>query len=104
MKNSFRWESLCLSDDPFAGDFGNCEVTLSDKMVTNRKGGICHTCAGECLPKTRNRVLTEVGDDGIQTFRWCQECCFAMAVYNIRPSLGDTRMQLGDSRRLILAP
>lgn len=96
---AYRWESECLADDPFAGDFGNGEVALSDKMVTTRGGGTCHTCAGQCLPGTRNRVLTERGDEGLETFRWCEQCCFAMAVYDRRPSLGDARIALGEQRR-----
>ena len=96
---AFRWETECLADDPFAGDFGNGEVALYEKMVTNRKGGTCNTCAGPCEPGTRNRVLTERGDEGLATFRWCQSCCFAMAVYGIRPSIGDARQALGDQRR-----
>lgn len=95
----FRWEPDCLADDPFAGDFGGGETALSDKMVTNRKGGTCHTCAGDCAPGTRNRVLTERGDDGLETFRWCQACCFAMAVYDRRPSIGDRQFELGQQRR-----
>lgn len=95
----FRWEADCLADDPFAGDFGSGEEALSDKMVTNRKGGTCHTCAGPCEPGTRNRVLTERGDEGHETFRWCQPCCFAMAVYDRRPSIGDARHALGEERR-----
>lgn len=99
MTPPFRWEADCLSDDPFAGDFGSGEVALSDKMVTNRKGGTCHTCAGPCEPGTRNRVLTERGEDGLQTFRWCQCCCFAMAVYDRRSSIADARHAIGEKRR-----
>ncbi len=99
MTAPFRWEAVCLADDPFAGDFGSGEIALSDKMVTNRKGGTCHTCAGECAPGTRNRVLVERGEDGLATYRWCQTCCFAMAVYDRRPSLGDRQHALGDRRR-----
>lgn len=99
MSEAFRWEADCLADDPFAGDFGDGEVALSDKMVTNRKGGICHNCAGECAPGTRNRVLTERTADGLTTYRWCQPCCFAMAVYDRRPSIGDRLVALGDIRR-----
>lgn len=95
----FRWEGRCLSDDPFAGDFGDGEVQISDKMVTNRKGGECHHCAGECVTGTRNRVIVERDDDGLHSYRFCQQCCFAMAVYDIRPSLGDTRFALGHERR-----
>ncbi len=92
MSEAFRWEDMCMSEDPFAGDFGSGEVSLSDKMVTNRKGGTCHMCAGPCEPGTRNRVLTERDEGGLQTFRWCQSCCFALAVYDIRPSIGDARI------------
>ncbi len=99
MTKAFRWEAEALADDPFAGDFGNGEVALSDKMVTTRGGGICHTCASDCLPGTRNRVLTERGDEGLETFRWCQPCCFAMAVYGIRPSIGDARFAIGEEHR-----
>lgn len=94
MSKVFRWEGLCLSDDPFAGDFGNGETALSDKMVTNRKGGECHMCGQHCAHGTRNRVMVERGDDGLATYRWCQSCCFAMAVYDIRPSIGDARILL----------
>ena len=96
---AYRWEARCLSDDPFAGDFGSGEIVLSNKMVTNRKGGTCHTCAGPCQPGTRNRVMVERGDEGLETFRWCVQCCFAMAVYDIRPSLGDRQHALGEERR-----
>ena len=99
MGEMFRWEGRCMSDDPFAGDFGDGEVVLSDKMVTNRGGGECHTCGGHCLPGTRNRVRTERFDSELHRFRWCQTCCFAMAVYDIRPSLGDRQQQVGDERR-----
>lgn len=94
---AFRWEPLCMSDDPFAGDYGGGgDSILSDKMVTNRKGGICSTCEGPCVPGTRNRVRTEVYDGELMRFRWCQTCCFGMAVYDIRPSIIDNRI----SRRM----
>lgn len=99
MTKKFRWEGLCLSDDPFAGDFGNGETLLANKMVTNRKGGICHHCHGECEPGTRNRVITERDEEGLYSYRFCQQCCFAMAVYDRRPSIGDARFALGEQRR-----
>ena len=102
-KRVFRWEDLCLSDDPFAGDFGgSCDgdSVLSDKMVTNRKGGTCHNCRGECERGTRNRVRTEVYDGELMRFRWCQTCCFAMAVYDIRPSIAERLIAIGTSRNV----
>lgn len=102
MTSTFRWETACLSDDPFAGDFGGSgdgDAVLSDKMVTNRKGGTCHSCAGECAPGTRNRVRVEVCDGDLMRFRWCQLCSFAMAVYAIRPSIAERLITLGKERR-----
>lgn len=97
----FRWEPDCLADDPFAGDFGDGEAVLSDKMATNRKGGTCHMCAGQCVPGTRTRVMTERTSEGLTSYRWCQCCSFAMAVYDRRPSIGDARIALGDTRRTL---
>jgi len=98
---AFRWEPRCLSDDPFSGDFGDVGGRiLSDKMVTNRRGGVCHSCAGNCQLGTRNRVRTEIYDGELMRFRWCQACCFAMAVYDIRPSIGDRLFALGEARRI----
>lgn len=97
-KLSREWERRCLSDDPFAGDFEGCgdsDRVLLDKMVTNRKGGICNTCGGECAPGTRNRVRTEVYDGQLMRFRWCQGCCRAMAVYGERPSILEARITRG---------
>ncbi len=91
-----------MADDPFAGDFGGSGIgdgVLSDKMVTTRGGGTCHMCAGPCEPNTRNRVRTEVYDGHLMRFRWCQGCCFAMAVYVIRPSIAEARVTLGHKRR-----
>ena len=106
MSVPFRWEAQCLADDPFAGDYGGSgdgDGVLSDKMVTNRKGGTCHMCAGECTPGTRNRVRAEVYDGEFMRFRWCVECCFAMAVYGLgRFSIADRRIATGDARRHLI--
>ena len=101
----FRWEDRCLADDPFAGDYGGActgDGLLSDKMVTNRRGGTCHNCAGECAPGTRNRVRVEVYDGELMRFRWCEQCCFGMAVYDIRPSIAERLISLGSERRAAL--
>lgn len=101
-----RWEHLCLADDPFAGDYGGAcdgDGVLSDKMVTTRGGGTCHNCAGECEAGTRNRVRVEVYDGELMRFRWCQQCCFAMAVYPIRPSIAERLISIGNERRRKLA-
>lgn len=101
---AFRWEDECMSDDPFAGDFGGSgsdDGVLSDKMVTNRKGGTCFTCGEMCQPGTRNRVRAEVYDGDFMRFRWCQSCCFGMAVYGIRPSILDARIEAASRAKSI---
>lgn len=102
-KLSENWEAMCLSDDPFAGDFGgggDGDQVLSDKMVTTRGGGTCSTCHGPCEPKTRNRVRVEVYDGEMMRFRWCQPCCRAMAAAGIgRDSIIEARISLGRERR-----
>lgn len=103
MTKPFRWEDMCMSDDPFAGDLGGGgggDHVLTDKMVTNRRGGTCHTCAGECAPSSRNRVRTEVYDGEMMSFRWCQTCCFGMAIAGLgRDNFIEARIRIGDERR-----
>jgi hypothetical protein len=75
-------EADCLACDPFAGDYGGASADdriLSDRIVTARKGGECQTCAGPVQPGTRIRTRTEVYDGDLMSFRWCTECCEAMA-------------------------
>lgn len=92
-RKPYRWEELCMADDPFAGDFGDAgDRVLLDKMVTARKGGECSACGQNAEPGTRNRVRSEVYDGELMSFRWCERCCFAMAVYDIRPSILDRRI------------
>ncbi len=99
------WERDCLADDPFEGDYGGSggsDGVLSDKMVTARKGGECHHCAGQAEPDTRNRVRVEVYDGEFMRFRWCEPCCRAMAEYVQNGGDSETlhkRIALGQERR-----
>lgn len=69
-----------LDFGPFDGDFGDGEVTLSDKIVTGRKDyENCHTCGGVCRAGTKHRVLVERDGSGLTTYRWCEDCTQAMA-------------------------
>lgn len=72
---------ICLSDDPFAGDYGGAgggDRVLSDKMVTNRKGGVCHMCAGSArlelaivsVPKFMTASLCASGGASSAALRW----------------------------------
>ena len=73
-------EDDVLAYDPFQGDFGNSDDrTLKDKMVTARKGGECHMCAGNIVPGERIRSRSDIFDGQMMYFRWCNACCRAMA-------------------------
>lgn len=90
------WEAHCLACDPFYGDFGGGggnDSILSDKMVTARKGGECHTCHGPIVPGTRVRRRSEVYDGEFMRFGWCEDCCKAMASSD--PDAYEARIELG---------
>jgi hypothetical protein len=73
-------EADVLAFDPFEGDFGMPgDRTLKNKMVKARKAGECHLCGGQVKPGTRIRVMTEKFEGRIEYYRWCNECCKAMA-------------------------
>jgi hypothetical protein len=91
------WEENCLSADPFEGDYGGAcdgDGVLSDKIVTVRKGGECHTCAGQVAPGTRVRRRTEVYDGELMRFSWCEPCCEAMADLD-NPDTYEDRIEIG---------
>lgn len=96
------WERDCLADDPFAGDFGDGERVLSDKMVTARGVGECHACAEQPLPGTRNRVRVEAYGSELLRFRWCEPCCRLMARSHVDDDAFmemEARIQAGQQRR-----
>lgn len=68
---------ILLGSDPFAGDFGDGERLLKDVVSRVRKPFICHTCAEQRQSGEWARIRVEASDDGIQTFRWCTDCCIA---------------------------
>jgi hypothetical protein len=70
---------LILGNDPFAGDFGDGERVLSDKVGRVRKPFVCQCCSDQGQPGEWARIRTEVGGDGIATYRWCTLCCQAEA-------------------------
>lgn len=76
-------ENDCLAYDPFDGDFGMPgDRILKDKIVLARKSGQCHICGQQIKPGEKIRSMAAVyTDDGFMSFRWCSECCAAMAAY-----------------------
>lgn len=74
-----EWADAVLSFDPFAGDFGDGEVRLSNKIVVGRKEHTCHICYETIKVGEKQRVMTEKDHDEIVTFRWCRACCDAFA-------------------------
>lgn len=95
------WESECLATDPFEGDYGDAgDRTLRDKMVTARKGGICHDCAGEIEPGTRVRSRADIFDGEMMSFRWCETCCRAQALsWEDEGKAWEARISIGHERR-----
>ncbi len=73
-------EAECLKTNPFEGDFGSPgDKVLKDKIGTARKGGTCGMCRQEIVPGERVRLLAAVFDGTLMSYRWCSECCAAMA-------------------------
>lgn len=78
-----EWKA-CLAVDPFSGDFGDGEVTFSDKKVKaaklhEKKCGICY---GNIEKGEYHRAFSWVYDKEAMTTRFCSECCYALAIAN----------------------
>lgn len=95
----------CLACDPFEGDFGggsDGDGILQDKIVRAAKlhGRKCHLCAGSIQKGERHRYRVEVYDGEMESFRWCPECCAAMAVSDEDDGEAfEARMLIGDTCR-----
>lgn len=73
-------EVMALKFDPFSSDEGYPgDVALSDKFRTCRKPGRCHYCLNIIVKSERYRAIVEVAFGKIRTFKFCAECCKAMA-------------------------
>lgn len=53
---------------------------VSDKIVLARKDATCMICFQPAYAGTHHRVETAVVDGEIQSARYCETCCAAMAV------------------------
>ena len=74
-----RYEQAVMACNPFLGDKdGGAE--LHDKMVTARVENECHCCGGTIKPGDRIRSRKERDYGELVTFRWCPDCCAAMAL------------------------
>jgi len=86
-------EAAALMHDPFQGDFGDLgDRTLRDKIVTARKPAECHDCGSTIQPGERIRSRVDLSSGELMSFRWCQLCCGAMAVYGERPDILEARI------------
>lgn len=103
-------EDDCLACDPFEGDFGgsgDADAILQDKMVKAAKFHECkcHLCAGSIQKGERHRYRVEIYDGEMETFRWCEECCAAMASSGEDDGEAfEARMAIGDAARALVAP
>lgn len=73
-------ESACLDVNPFEGDFGEpSDRVLQDKIVTTRKPAMCGCCRGVTEVGERTRSIKAIFDGQMMSYRFCSECCHAMA-------------------------
>lgn len=73
-------EADCLRLNPFEGDRDVTYRVLRDGFVRCRAADDCMTCLGPVAPGMRVRTRVEVYEGKVYTFRFCEECCAAMAV------------------------
>lgn len=120
---AFRDDDV-LSCDPFEGDYGGAgdnDGILRDKIVraNKRHVGACHLCGGDIEKGARHRSRSEVYDGDLMHFRWCPDCCAAMAAvvepgryfpgiddddaYQLADEAWDRREALGQGRRAAAA-
>lgn len=95
-------EIACLDTDPFYGDFGDPgDRVLQDKIVTTRKPATCDCCRGTTEIGERTRIIKAVFDGQMMSYRYCSECCHAMAIVCSDDDGGEAweaRASLGYSR------
>lgn len=74
-------EEDILCYNPFDGDFGSPgDRILKDRLVVANKEHVCFLCKKEIKKGSINRVRADISDGEFMHFRWCQECCGAMAM------------------------
>lgn len=74
-------EQGCLDLNPFDGDFGAPgDVTFADRICIARTPAVCRDCAGPIHPREQQRRLEAKFDGQLRVYRWCAECCRAMAL------------------------
>jgi hypothetical protein len=71
-------DKAVLQFDPWCGDESDV-TTLSDRMVVTRVKSVCAICFENILPRDRVRTKVEKWDGKMKTFRFCVNCCAAMA-------------------------
>lgn len=75
-------EAEALRYPLFQDDFGEPgDKVLSDHIVTARKAYKCMECLGPIQPGSRQRVHTGKYSGKVQSYRFCDRCCAAMAVH-----------------------
>ena len=84
-------ENQALAVDMFAGDKGCSQwIEFSDKFVTSRSVQQCHHCGCDIEKGERIRKLVAKFDGHMTTYRWCNACCWAMAISWEYEDNGDT--------------
>ena len=93
-------ERRVLRLDPWDGDRDSDAKTLRDKFVVTRKASSCAICFGGIVAGERVRAQTQQSDAErkVMTFKFCDECCRAMACYSWVPEILESRYEIGIKR------
>lgn len=81
MKFTIEEKERIIEFDPFAGDFGDGEILLEDKIRTSRKEHECFHCGNIIKRGEQYRDKIEIVYNKFIHFKWCTECCQAMLKY-----------------------
>ncbi len=87
-----EWRQRVLLFDPFDGDFGDgSERTLRDTVDPAQRGGTCYHCGGQIHKGDLVRTLKKADQEGLYGGRYCTECCDAMTLTDLEPTLFEAR-------------
>lgn len=71
-----RFAEIVLTEDLFAGDFGDGTTrTWTDELRIAKRGGSCRECARGIKPGDLVRVVKMSDADGFYGGRVCEACC-----------------------------
>lgn len=110
MPDHSAFELDVIAYDPFAGDFGGSDDRdFSDKMARAAKDHPdCQNCGEVILKGERHRHKVAKFDGEMMSWRWCWQCCVAMAAvwlpWDGKSDLHQTEIERRNSIRIPECP